>query len=195
VTSSIVKLDLALSHSITNLQMISGIWLGIFLLGCRANVVPTTRIDLVNGRFEQDSIGWRFYFDESHGKVIKDGGLFNSGRARLVVTPSQRLDGFSQSLPPFGATSIEVSAYVLAKGRDIKATVRIECRNPNLNSEEDNYGQLAKSESDPCPLNSEWTMLKASVTIPQDTVEIRVFGCVQGTDGEASFDDFVVERR
>jgi hypothetical protein len=175
--------------------MIFVVALGVSLFGCRENGVPSTRIDLVNGRFEDDTQNWKFYFDESHGKVIKDGGVFNSGRARLVVTPSQQLDGLSQSLSPLGATSVEVSAYVLAKGSDIKATVSIECRNPNLNSEENNYGQLAKSESDPCPLNGEWTLLRTSVTIPPDTTQIQVFGCVQGTDGEASFDDFVVERR
>jgi hypothetical protein len=195
VKSPIVKSHSKLPHPITNLRINAALALSVLFLGCHTNVAPNTTIDLTNARFEQDSLGWKFYFDESHGKVAKDGGVFNSGKARLVVTPSQQLDGFSQSLSLVEATSVEVSAYVLAKGTDVNATVRIECLNPKLNSEEPNYGQIAASESDPCPLNGEWTLLRASVAIPPETVLIRVFGCVAGTDGEASFDDFIVERR
>ena len=117
-----------------------------------------------------------------------------SSCARLVVTPQPQIDGFSQVIAPLDSQIVRFTGTVTAEGPNVRAWLRIECLNPNIDSEEAEYGQLAESDSDACPLNGEWTQISASIKIPPQTTHIRVFACVEGTDGHASFDDFVIER-
>jgi hypothetical protein len=163
--------------------------------GCDATKQTTTQVDLLNPRFEDGELGWRFYFQESAGKVALNAGILDSSGAHLTLSPSRQLDGFSQDVSPHGAAEIEASAYAKVTGSDIRCIVRIECLDPDMESETENYGQLAAIDSSPCPTNDQWNLLVARVSIPAQTKLIRVFACVEGTNGEASFDEFSVTRR
>ena len=168
---------------------------GVFFCGCVPNERSIAQIDLINPHFEQGSLGWKFYFDESNNKVTPSGGILNSGQVALAVTPLHQLDGLSQQIDPAGATEIQLSAYGRAKGTDIQSTLRIECIDPEMDSEEENYGQLAESESAPCTTDDTWLLMTVTSKIPKGTKVVCVFACVNGKDGEASFDDFVVTRK
>ena len=164
--------------------------------GCRGKPavgVPVTR-DLFNARFEHGVTSWKFAGDQFHGKVQPQRGVNGSACAVLSVAPRHQSDCFSQAVIPLKASEVEMSAYVRASGR-IKARLRLECIDPDQFDSVKNYGQLAEASSQACPTNGEWNLLTTKIQIPEGTKHIRAFGCVNGTDGVARFDDFSIVRR
>jgi hypothetical protein len=150
---------------------------------------------LANPGFEQGTSAWKFYFDESDGKVIKDDGVMGTSCVRLLVSPHHQLDGFSQVIDPIDSKVLRLTGSVAAKGADIRAYLLIECMNANTDPGVAPYGQLAVSKSGTCPLSGEWTEISTSITIPPETTHIRVFACVEGTAGHAQFDNFSIDRQ
>ena len=179
--------------------------LSVLLYGCRdgedaefnraPSGLPKPTATLTNAGFEQGATPWHFYFNESEGKIVHGEGIESSNCAKLVVRANNQHDGFSQVIAPLNSKSIEFSAKVAAGGSDVIAYLAVECINPDIDTPDAEYGVLATSQSELCPLNGEWTQLKTTTNIPPKTTHIRVFALASGTDGDALFDDFVLARQ
>ena len=168
----------------------------LFIAGCRDNPVvdiPVT-LDLVNARFENDADGWHFAFDDANGKIQPREGITGSKCVVITLGPNNQFDCFSQAVIPMKASSLEVSAYVRVSGL-AKAYLSLECDDPAQFDNPENYGQLGDADSQPCPSDGKWHLLTTEVQIPKRTQNIRVWGCVRGSEGVAFFDDFNVVRR
>ena len=168
----------------------------LVVAGCRGEPVldvPVTQ-DLVNARFENGAIGWKFAADQSNGKIKPQEGILGSYCAALTLGPHQQYDCFSQAVRPMHASTLDASVYVRASGQ-AKAWLRLECIDPDQYDNLHNYGQLAEANSQPCPTDGQWHLLTAQIRIPKRTQHVRVFGYANGTNGIVYFDDFNIVRK
>jgi len=170
----------------------------VFIIGCgsetRVRDIPPRKDNYItnpgaeNGKDELVSF-WNKAIIEIEGlKLYRQTNDAHSGRAALAISNSHRYDkqvtnSWVQDIPNFPAgKSVRLSGYIQGEFAE-KAFLAIECLGPN-------GSVLTRTSTDAIGFyNTGWVLvLSKAVTIPQETLVVRIRASLTGT-GKAAFDD------